>query len=136
MKNALSNSPRNDLEIELIKLFVLPERRERLTFLQARRRDEFVKAFHTEKFLILKTATHVTLTTDIFSLMTQLGASNECYAVSAQRELDAKMHPLKKALELCVGYSIETVLISPKSRIGYYEGGGYTNRYVLVGETE
>lgn len=132
MKPAPSNVPCNELEIQIIKLFILPERQERLLFLQARRREAFVAAFHTEKFLNLAAAIPVTPQTGILALMKQRGASNECYVVSAQRHLDARMLPLDAALKECVGFSIETILISPKTGVGYYEGGGYTGRYVLV----
>ena len=131
MKRSVSNPPRNELEVELVRHFILPERQERLLFLQARRRKEFVEAFHTEKFLNLAIARRVTTSTDIFALMRKLGASEECYAVSAQQGLDARTMPLSEALEECIGFSIETVLYSPGTGIGYYEGGGYTERYVL-----
>jgi hypothetical protein len=97
MKRPAHNSPRNELEVELVKHFILPDRQERLLFLQARRRREFVQAFHTEKFLNLAVATPVTMSTDILALMRKLGASEECYAVSAQQGLDAKTLPLSEA---------------------------------------
>jgi hypothetical protein len=134
MKRLPFISPRKELEVEVIKHFILPQRQERLLFLQERRRNEFVEAFHTEKFLNLAIATRVALPTptDIYALMKKLGASDECYAVSAQRELDTLSLPLIEALAQCVGFSIETVLYSPGTGVGYYEGGGYTNRYVLA----
>ena len=133
MKRTLSPSPHNELEVEIVKYFVLPERQERLLLFQARRRKEFIEAFHTEKYLNPAVTIRVTSSTDVFALMRKLGASEEGYAVSGQKELDTRTLPLNEALELCVGSSIETVLISPGTLIGYYEGGGYTNQYVLVG---
>jgi hypothetical protein len=132
MKLSSHNLPCNELEAEIIKLFILPERQERLMFLQEHRRKEFVEAFHTEKFLNLAIATEVKLSTDIYALMKKFGATDECYAVSSQQELDAHLLPLNEALEKCVGFTIETFLYSPKTGVGYYEGGGYTNRYVMA----
>lgn len=131
MKRFIWNSPRREIEVEIIGHFILPERQERLMFLQASRRQDFVRSFHTEKFLNLSVATRVTTSTDIFAIMKKFGASDECYVVSAQLSLDAKTLSLREALEECVGFSIETLLYSPGTGVGYYEGGGYSERYVL-----
>jgi hypothetical protein len=135
MKHA-SNSARDDLEREIVENFVLPERTERMLFLQAKRREEFVASFHTEKFLDLAAAKLVSASMDVLALMRQAGASDECYAVSSQQRLDARTLPLSEALENCMGTSIETVLISPGTGIGYYEGGGYSDRYILISRSE
>jgi hypothetical protein len=132
VKNSPLQPPRNELEVEIIKHFIVSEKQERLLFLQSRRRNEFVEAFHTERFLNLDNATEVKLSTDIYALMKKCGASDECYAVSCMRTLDARLLPLSEALEMCVGSTRETLLYCPKTGVGYYEGGGYTNRYVMA----
>src|SRR5260221_521362 len=129
MKRAPGPIPNAEYERAIIDLFMAPERRERLHMFRERRRDELVQALHTPKFLDPAVTIPVTVRTgqiaNIVELMRKHGATDQCYAISAQENVDARLLPIEEALREVAGFSVETVLFCPGTRVGHYEGVGY-----------
>jgi hypothetical protein len=124
-------------ERQIISLFVAPARRERIEFLLSRpkRRQEGVYEFHTSQILNPKCLVEIPGSqqhaTEIHSQMRELGAGVQCYIISAIDDLDASELSLADALEQCVGYTVETILISSAGKVGYFEGGHGRDRFIL-----
>lgn len=135
MKRASVAIPNTEYERAIIDLFMVPDRRERLHMFRERRRKELIESLHTTKFLDPEVTIPVTVRmgepANVLDLMRKNGATGQCYAISAQDEIDARLLPLEDALREVVGFSVETILFCPGTGVGYYEGGGYTPTYLL-----
>jgi hypothetical protein len=64
-------------------------------------------------------------------LLVSRGAIDECYLVSANRDLDQRRMPLALALERVVGRGMGTLISCVPGKLGYFEGEGPSYRCIL-----
>jgi hypothetical protein len=69
---------------------------------------------------------------DVAAALRARGATNDCDANSANRDLDRERLELESALKECVRKGRGTILICTPGRLGFYEGGGPQNRCILA----
>lgn len=67
----------------------------------------------------------------IEQLLTGLGAPTTCYLISENGEWDGKTMNLGEALRLVVGYSYGTLISCKPGVLGYFEGEGPGERFIL-----
>jgi hypothetical protein len=127
----------DERERQIVRLFVEPARQERVEFLlsKPKRRFNGIHEFHTSQILNPKCLVEIPgnqqYAPQIYSRMRELGAGDRCYVVSANDDFDASEIRLADALEQCVGFCVETILISSEGNVGYFEGGHAKDRYIL-----
>ena len=125
----------------IIRELARPTKVDRLLLLAAKpkRRPDLINAIHTSEFLdprVMVPLTNPAPSAEaVLAQILSLGAEEDCYALSGIEGLDDKVLPLREALAQTVGYTIETVLFCPVSRIGYYEGGHAKDRCVVRGRS-
>jgi hypothetical protein len=70
----------------------------------------------------------------ILELLKQEGASDTCYAISANDEIDGETLKLSDALEKAVGFGLPSILICIPGKLAYFEAeqtAGSPPRYLL-----
>jgi hypothetical protein len=104
-----------------------------------KKRPQLINVIHTSEFLdpavVVPLTNRAPSAEAVLAQMLSLGAETDCYALSAMDELDDKVLPLQEALAQTVGYTVETVLFCPTSRVGYYEGGHAKDRCIVRGRS-
>ena len=69
---------------------------------------------------------------NVEAFLGQRGAPAVCYAISEDDEIDGMLLPLREALEAIIGRGSGTLLSCIPGRLGYFEGEGPKDRWVLV----
>ncbi len=67
----------------------------------------------------------------IYVKMKALGATENCVSLLDYLDNNEYQFDLKQKLNDCVGFLIETILLCPKTKVGYFEGGHAKDRYIL-----
>jgi hypothetical protein len=60
------------------------------------------------------------------------GATDTCWVISENREIDARRLPLLEALERIVGYGMGSLVSCVPGVLGYFEGEGPSDRCILA----
>jgi hypothetical protein len=123
-------------EEELVKAFILPERRERyLSLLTSRKgRKKFLErlSHNVSTELDSRFAHHIDGTAKaIEEKLKKKGATDTCYVLSEDSNLDGREMPLADALEETVGYGSGTFLSCIPGKLAYFEGEDRGERYLL-----
>ena len=128
----------SEIEQEIIRIYVAQNKKERLLYMAAnpKRRVEIKHQLHTSEIFDTKVLREIKSSEQsaekIYALMKKLGAEDSCYVISNLSVIDSKEIKLKDGLDQVVGYTVETLLFCPKSKIGYFEGGHPKDRYILL----
>jgi hypothetical protein len=126
-----------NVEEELIRAFVLKERRERLIagLADPRRRRQVLDSLDHFRHLDTRYAQSVLSRTQtpqgIEGILKRKGAPDTCYVISANAKLDGKAMSLTTALEQVVGIGLGTFISCVPGVLGYFEGEEAGARYVL-----
>jgi hypothetical protein len=68
----------------------------------------------------------------INQILRSRGAGETCYILSESSSLDGTHGPLLKTLQEIVGYGMGTLLSCIPGQLGYFEGEGPSDRYILL----
>ena len=134
---ALSRQIRADIEVQMLRAFVLPSKRERYVALAttAHRRSQLLtELYHFPHFdprWIHQIAKHQTTPASVVRDLRRLGAGERCYVMSSDREWDGVAVPLDLALEAICGRVEGTLVSCTPTALAYYEGEGPHNRFIL-----
>ena len=129
-------------EIAFIQSFVRREARDRTQFelLSKKKRGRFLSKLCHDYDSVLDTRYLKQITQPnsdfetILELLEQEGASDTCYAISANDEIDGETLQLSDALEKAVGFGLPTILICIPGKLAYFEAeqmAGPPPRYLL-----
>lgn len=130
-------APDLEQEAALIRAFIIPTKRERLVELLAkpkRRRDVLSTLYHFADFdprCISKIPAAESSAERIDALLRSNGATDLCYAISTDSELDGRTVPLREALTRIHGLGHGTLLSCVPGLLGYFEGEEMGARYIL-----
>jgi hypothetical protein len=120
----------------LVRAFVIRSKQERMLELlrkPKRRRDVLVTLPHFRdldpRFARIVPQPHAA--SSILRLLQSRGAPAECYVVSEDEDLDARIMPLASALDAVVASGMGTLLSCIAGRLGYFEGEMPGERYLL-----
>ena len=114
-------------EEELIKAFFAKERRERyldgLANPRKRRKvtDIFCHFNHLDPRYMVQIPSFDQHPPNIYRLLKQYGAPDECWVVSDERSLDSRALNLKEALEEIMGRTFATFLCCVDGKLAYFE---------------
>lgn len=116
-----------DWQVETIRAFVIPQKRER--YVEAvsndkRRRKFIAKLSHFDDFdprWIVQIAPASQNPEAIKAMLTKRGATATCQAISEFVELDGQEIPLTDALQKVIGYEMGTILCCVPGRLAYFE---------------
>jgi hypothetical protein len=124
-------------ETALVSAFVLPAKRDRLLGFLAnpKRRRKLLDLLHhfadlDPRYLVEIAPRHQNAET-IAALLTKRGAPLECHLISTDRELDGRDITLTHALSQIVGFGEGTLISCIPGRLGYFEGEGPKDRFIL-----
>jgi|SRR5215213_1092516 len=126
-----------DHEVEFVRHFVVPARRERyLSLLDSRKgRTKFLFALNHFKDLDMRRASLVSPSAQnpdhIETLLRQRGAADRCNVTSSNPETDGSQMFLRDALEQTVGQGCGTIISCIAGRLAYFEGEEKNERYIL-----
>jgi len=114
-------------ERQLIRAFVLPQRRDRYLELlgKPKRRKDITDTLAHFKHLDMTYAVQIPspqrLASGILELLKSKGAPQTCYAMSEDSELDGREIPLSEGLAFVVGRGIGTFLSCIPGKLAYFE---------------
>jgi hypothetical protein len=120
----------------IIRAFVRSDRRPRYLELikSAKKRRRFLRALNHVIELDPRYSTRLEnnmhTAQQIALLLREKGASDLCYAVSENSELDGRELPLVEALEQVVGFGMGSFLSCVPGRLAYFEGEDPGERYI------
>jgi hypothetical protein len=126
-----------DREIQLVTAFVLPAKRERFVdFVSSlKRRPKFVRELsHFQDFdpaCMLRLSEHTDTASELTRALKLLGAGDDCYIISAARELDGATKPLVDTIERVFSIAEGTIVCCVPGHLAYFEGEGRNNRFIL-----
>jgi len=129
----------NSHEELFVKSFIIPTKQERyLSFLSNnKQRKKFLNKL--DHFRDLDETKLISISpdrqnaTDIYRLLREKGAPENCYVISTNLELDSKELALNNALVEIVGYGFGSYVSCVAGKLGYYESEEAGERYILVG---
>ncbi|WP_196890308.1 hypothetical protein [Aureivirga sp. CE67] len=122
---------------EFIKTFIKADKQERLLGFLKKEKNwrKLENEFHTSAIfknnVLINIKPSEQHSEPIYSTMKKMGAEDECYSLMDFLRNEQYDWNLKNKLDNSVGFLIETVIYCPNSRIGYFEGGHATERYLL-----
>lgn len=127
-----------DEEREFMDAFITPNKKDRIIELisKPKGRAKFVLGlahFHdldSRRTLSIPSSQHSAAA--IEKLLRSRGAGDICYLISEDPELDCRRLPLDEALRRVVGYGMGTLVSCIQGRLGFYEGEGPSDRYILA----
>lgn len=67
----------------------------------------------------------------IIGILRAAGAPGTCYVISESREMDGKFLPLEKVIDNVVGGGVGTLVSCIPGELGFFEGEGPSDRYIL-----
>lgn len=67
----------------------------------------------------------------IYEQLREMGAPLDCYMISERSALDGKCFPLNEVIQEIVGSGIAAILSCIPGRLGYFEGEGSNNRFII-----
>jgi hypothetical protein len=126
-----------NVEEELIRAFVIKERRERLVagLANPRRRRQVLDSLNHFGHLDARYAQIIVPIAQtpqgIANILKGKGAPDACYVISGNAKLDGQEMPLTAALERVVGMGLGTFISCVPGMLGYFEGEEAGARYVL-----
>lgn len=126
-----------DAEVQLLRAFVLPNKRERYIALATskQRRGQFLSELHHFRHFdprwIRKLRGEQDSPGGLIRELKRLGAVEKCYVISANREWDSVTGPLKPLIEQVFGRVEGTIVSCIPATLAYYEGEGPFTRFVL-----
>jgi hypothetical protein len=134
-----------ELEIKIVKRFFSKRIQDRVIFelsSKKKRIEALSRLCHNyENTLIPKYMVEIPSPNsdyqEIVSLLKKQGASNECYVISWNGEVDGKHLPLNKALKKVVGYGMPSIVSCVEGEIAYFEAeqeAGSPPRFLLKRE--
>jgi|ERR1035438_1038048 hypothetical protein len=136
------NQPRHaEHEDALVRAFIASQKQARWLDLLARpkRRRDLLKTLTDIKDLDCRFTSRIPpaqqSTAGILALLRSRGAPPECYLISERTALDARALPLVEALDAVVGAGFGTLVSCVPGRLGYFEGEGQGQRYLLERRT-
>jgi hypothetical protein len=133
----LSRQIQADIEVQMLRAFVLPSKRERYVSLATttHRRSQLVgELYHFRHFdprWIHEITKHQITPASLVRDLRRLGAGESCYVMSSDREWDGVAVPLDLALESICGRVEGTLVSCTPTVLAYYEGEGPHNRFIL-----
>jgi hypothetical protein len=68
---------------------------------------------------------------NIIKLLSEKNTSGECSLISEHTSFDGKEMALEEAINNVVGSGIATIILCIPSKLAYYEGEGFNNRFIL-----
>jgi hypothetical protein len=127
-----------DHEEALIRGFVLRTRRQRVLALlrNAKRRRKALNTLYHFRDLDPRYLVDIPPSDQgvgsIAALLAQRGAPDTCHIISTNQDLDGRALPLVEALEQIVGSGDGTLLSCVPGQLGYFEGEGPGDRFILA----
>ena len=122
-------------EEEVIKAFILPDRRERYLELLTtpKKRAKFIAQLPHFKHLNPKFAFSIpgkeSNLPSLMKLLAAKGAGPTCWVISEDRKLDGREMDLETALKETVGYRMGTIISCIPGKLAYFEDE--EDRYIL-----
>src|SRR5215467_6087771 len=122
-------------EETLVKAFILPARQERyLEFLRTpKRRTKFIEQLahfkHLNPQFVVIIPSNQRNPASLLKLLTGMGASTSCWAISENSEMDGRELDLETALKETVGRQMGTFLSCVPGKLAYFEDED--ERYIL-----
>ena len=126
------------MEESLIRNFIKKERQERLLHLINSKKGRNKLRQRLSHFLefneryIHKIPANQQTSDAILKLLINKGATDSCYLISEDPELDGKTLPLNTALDKVVGFGMCTIICCNPNKLAYYEGEEPKERYLLT----
>ncbi len=120
-----------------IKNFIVPQKCERyLSLFDSKKgRKKLIEGFYHLNDFNEEHATEVLpnmqFAEDIYKILKSKGASENCYVISANSELDQKEFSLFEILKEVVGFEGGTFLSCVAGKLGYHEGEDMGARYIF-----
>lgn len=133
----MAPKPKHEIEVAFVNAFVVRDKRERYRgFLAGKRRSKVLDSlYHWDDYYsgrVVAIPPACQTRADILSKLSELGAPALCYAISNDRDLDARKMSLEEALRDVVGNGEHgTILSCIPGRLAYYEGQDPENRFIL-----
>jgi hypothetical protein len=121
----------------LIHAFVRPDRQARLLALSATSKGRRRLVAELAHFHALSPAVARPLSGPssdpriILEMLREEGAPATCYVISEAHEMDGKFLPLAKVISDIVGGGLGTLLSCIPGELGFFEGEGPSDRYIL-----
>ena len=124
-----------DLEIQVIKKFVIKRKRDRYIPMIQKPKDRpnFLGQLAHFNDLIESDFVEIKGANELEQIKKHIGSlakTGKCYAISENQELDGKIVDIDVALNETIGHSGGTFLVFGKAQILYYEGEGPSNRWI------
>ena len=132
--------PELEHDTALVRAFIAAERRDRYLGLlaSARGREKLRRSLAHCRDLDMRFAHElphgVHTPTAIAELLRTKGAPAECVLLSESDALDGRRLPLEEALSAILGRGMGTLVSCVPGRLGFYEGEGPRERYLLERE--
>ena len=114
-------------ERQLIRAFILPQRRDRYLELLGKPKrpkditDTLAHFKHLDMTYAVQIPSPQRLASGILELLKSKGAPQTCYAMSEDSELDGREIPLSEGLAFVVGRGIGTLLSCIPGKLAYFE---------------
>ena len=124
-------------ESSFVRQFIIPAKRDRyLSLLQSRKgRRKLLEALNHPKDLDMRRAslvpTNAQTVNQIEALLKSKGASDRCYVISSNQDIDGSEMLLRDALEQTVGGGLGTIISCIPGKLAYFEGEEQNERYIF-----
>ncbi len=130
-----------ETEIEIVKAFFAPKKRERyIYFLNSNRREELLEDLYHfygdfDPNCVVELSRSCNSAEGLLAELHRRGAVNKCYVMSVNEELDGVTEPLEDIIEKVYGWIEGTIVYCAPGTLAYYEGEfslhGPQNRCIL-----
>jgi len=127
----------NPHEEQFVRSFVVAKKRDRyFTLLQSTKgRPHLLSGFNHCHDLDPRYATLIPSNqqsaASIESLLRRKGATDSCFVISTNRDIDGREMPLSDALAETVGVNMGTFISCVPGKLGYFEMEDLSHRYIL-----
>lgn len=121
----------------LIEAFIVKRKRNRMIELlsKKKRRSKILESLYhfndLDPRFVKNIPPNQQTSNKIYSLLKDKGATNMCYIISADLDIDQKTLRLSDALDIVVGSGSGTLISCVPGRLGYYEGENPGDRCIL-----
>ena len=123
---------------EIVKSFIHPNKHERYFSLlgDPKKRRKLLQRLGHQRDLdessMMPLPKSVQTRKDLVAFLKKNGAVSECYILSDQIDLDGKLLPIESAIDHIFGMGFGSIVYCPPQGIGYFEGEGKSERYLLI----
>jgi len=133
----MSNEIIKQHENSFINAFLVAEQQQRFCALlkskkgRKKIRDSLSHSIKFKPQTIRQIPTDKQAADDILKLLIKNQSPTTCYLISEHTSFDEKEMDLNKALRVIVGSGIATIISCIPGKLAYYEGEGFSNRFIL-----